>query len=170
MDTPVIDLPLPASLIAVVTDRLAGLEFPARAALITVSALAYLTVPLTLRALDGVVADPGSALDAAVTVGIVEARTALEAALVCFTTLGAEPFARLAEADLARVRPARVGGALTKTESKIAELVATGLTNREVAAQLFASVRPVEGHLAAAYRKLGVRSRTELARLQSGQG
>jgi DNA-binding CsgD family transcriptional regulator len=99
-----------------------------------------------------------------------EARTALEAALVCFTTLGAEPFARLAEADLARVQPARVGGALTKTESKIAELVATGLTNREVAAQLFASVRTVEGHLAAVYRKLGVRSRTELARLLSGQG
>ncbi|MBP2322982.1 DNA-binding NarL/FixJ family response regulator [Kibdelosporangium banguiense] len=59
--------------------------------------------------------------------------------------------------------------AATETETKIAELVATGLTNREVAAQLFASVRTVEGHLAAVYRKLGVRSRTELTRLLSEQ-
>jgi hypothetical protein len=68
---PTIDLPLPASLIAVVTDRLAGLEVSTRAALIAVSALAYPSISLTLQALDGVVANPGAALDTAVTVGVV---------------------------------------------------------------------------------------------------
>lgn len=93
-----------------------------------------------------------------------QARRAFEAALECFTRLGARPFAELAQAELDRVNPGRAGAALTKTERRVAELVAAGLTNREVAAQLFSSVRTVEGHLAAAYRKLGVRSRTELAR------
>ncbi|GAB3434312.1 ATP-binding protein [Flindersiella endophytica] len=93
-----------------------------------------------------------------------QARRAFEGALECFTRLGARPFADLAQAELDRVHPGRAGAALTKTERRVAELVAAGLTNREVAAQLFSSVRTVEGHLAAAYRKLGVRSRTELAR------
>jgi DNA-binding NarL/FixJ family response regulator len=93
-----------------------------------------------------------------------QARRAFEAALDCFTRLGARPFADLAQAELDRVHPGRAGASLTKTERRVAELVAAGLTNREVAAQLFSSVRTVEGHLAAAYRKLGVRSRTELAR------
>jgi DNA-binding CsgD family transcriptional regulator/tellurite resistance protein len=92
-----------------------------------------------------------------------EAHTILEAALECFTRLGASPFASLARAELARVRPTRTTGTLTTTEHRIAELVATGLTNREVAAQLFTSVRTVEGHLASVYRKLNIRSRTELA-------
>lgn len=96
-----------------------------------------------------------------------EARDTLASALERFTRLGAEPFARIAEGELVRVQPGRSGGELTKTERRIADLVATGLTNREVAAQLFASVRTIEGHLAAVYRKLGVRSRTELARLMS---
>jgi DNA-binding NarL/FixJ family response regulator len=52
---------------------------------------------------------------------------------------------------------------LTTAERQVAELVAGGATNREVAAQLFTSVRTVEDHLAAVYRKVGVRSRTELA-------
>jgi DNA-binding NarL/FixJ family response regulator len=50
-----------------------------------------------------------------------------------------------------------------KTEKRVAELVAKGLTNREVAAQLFLSVSTIESNLRRAYRKLGVRSRTELA-------
>ncbi|MBP2322981.1 hypothetical protein JOF56_003366 [Kibdelosporangium banguiense] len=68
---PTIDLPLPASLIAVVTERLTGLEASTRAALIAVSALADPTVSLALQALDSVVANPGKALDVAVTVGVV---------------------------------------------------------------------------------------------------
>ena len=53
--------------------------------------------------------------------------------------------------------------ALPAREQADCELVAAGGTNREVAAALFLSPRTVEHHLRAAYRKLGVRSRTELA-------
>jgi len=91
-------------------------------------------------------------------------RRALQAALDCFTELGAVPFVRIAQAELDRAQRTRVRGALTASERQVAELVASGLTNREVAGQLFTSVRTVEGHLAAVYRKLGVRSRTELAK------
>ena len=45
------------------------------------------------------------------------------------------------------------------------QLVAQGLTNREVAGSLFLSPKTIEHHLSAIYRKLGVRSRTQLARL-----
>ena len=57
---------------------------------------------------------------------------------------------------------------LTATERRVAELAATGLTNREVAAQAFMSPKTVEANLARVYRKLGIRSRAELgARLAS---
>ena len=52
---------------------------------------------------------------------------------------------------------------LTKTERKIADLVAGGSTNADVAAQLYLSVRTVEAHLTRIYRKEGVRGRAELA-------
>ncbi|HWH94735.1 MAG TPA: helix-turn-helix transcriptional regulator, partial [Baekduia sp.] len=63
-------------------------------------------------------------------------------------------------------RPARVedGGPLTAREREIAELVATGRTNREIAEQLVLSARTVEAHLRNIYCKLGVRSRVELTR------
>jgi DNA-binding NarL/FixJ family response regulator len=61
------------------------------------------------------------------------------------------------------LRPSRDGG-LTNTEQKVAELVAAGGTNKEVASELFLSVKTVEANLSRIYRKLGVRSRTELAR------
>lgn len=53
--------------------------------------------------------------------------------------------------------------ALTTRERDVCELVAGGATNREAATALFVSPRTVEHHLRQAYRKLGVRSRTELA-------
>ncbi|EHN12857.1 regulatory protein LuxR [Patulibacter medicamentivorans] len=53
---------------------------------------------------------------------------------------------------------------LTAREREVCDLVAGGATNREVAAALFLSPRTVEHHLRGAYRKLGVRSRSELAR------
>ena len=71
----------------------------------------------------------------------------------------------------ARGDRARLGGRrvrdrdeLTETERRIAELAADGRSNREIAGELFVSERTVEANLTRAYRKLGVRSRTELAR------
>lgn len=92
-----------------------------------------------------------------------ESRQALEAAQSCFDGIGAVPFADLARAELGKGRRGSGGEALTPAEEQIADLVAAGRTNREVAARLFVSVRTVETHLASIYRKLGVRSRSELA-------
>ena len=55
-------------------------------------------------------------------------------------------------------------------ERRIVELVATGSTNREVAAALFLSTRTVEGHLSRVYGKLGVHSRVELANKLADDG
>lgn len=93
-----------------------------------------------------------------------EAQPVLQAAVDLFTRAGATPFAGQAQAELDRVQRSRSGDVLTATEATVAELVASGLSNREVAERLVTSVRTVEGHLGSIYRKLGVRSRTELAR------
>jgi DNA-binding NarL/FixJ family response regulator/energy-coupling factor transporter ATP-binding protein EcfA2 len=94
-----------------------------------------------------------------------EARETLETALAAFEGLGTRLWAERARAELRRVSGrAPTHGALTPAESRIAALVAEGKTNREVAAALFLSERTVEGHLSRVYGKLGVRSRTELAR------
>ena len=58
---------------------------------------------------------------------------------------------------------------LTETERRIAELAADGRSNREIAGELFVSERTVESNLTRAYRKLGVRSRTELAQKAAGR-
>ncbi|WP_194915470.1 LuxR family transcriptional regulator [Catenulispora rubra] len=92
-----------------------------------------------------------------------EARQALQDALDCFESHGHRPFAQLAEAELARGQRAGAGSVLTASEQRVADLVAGGYTNREVAARLSMSVRTVESHVASVFRKLGVRSRTELA-------
>jgi DNA-binding CsgD family transcriptional regulator len=52
---------------------------------------------------------------------------------------------------------------LTHSERRVAELAARGHTNLEIAGALFLSVRTVESNLTRAYRKLGIRSRAELA-------
>ena len=98
------------------------------------------------------------------------ARAALEAAYDGFDGLGARTWAARAEAELGRVggRPPS-SGALTPTERRVAELVAQGLQTKQVAGRLFVSPKTVEGHLTRIYGKLGVGSRTELARrLDSG--
>ncbi len=89
-----------------------------------------------------------------------------EAEAVC-RTLQAEPLLLRIQQERTRLEPGdRVGAAddLTASEHRVAELVAGGATNREVAAALFVSVKTVEGTLSRVYRKLGVRSRTALAR------
>jgi len=89
----------------------------------------------------------------------------LEAAAEVFTVLGARLWAQRAERELRRARPRpRRDRELTSAERQVAALVAAGKANREVAAQLFTTVATVEAHLTRIYRKLGVRSRTELAR------
>ncbi|MER6266179.1 AAA family ATPase [Streptomyces sp900105755] len=97
-------------------------------------------------------------------------RQALAEALETATRIGAAPLAVRARDELARLaageRGAEAGAAgpdLTPTEARIAELVGGGATNREVAAELFISVKTVEGTLSRVYRKVGVRSRTALA-------
>ncbi|WP_435742564.1 response regulator transcription factor [Microbacterium sp. PMB16] len=60
--------------------------------------------------------------------------------------------------------PASERSDLTRRESEVAELVADGLSNREVAQSLHVSVRTVESHVATILRKLGLRSRSGLAR------
>lgn len=91
------------------------------------------------------------------------ARQSLEQAVTIFDDLGARLWAERAREELERTGLRRaVGDELTETERRVAELAASGLTNREVAAQLFMSTKTVEANLARAYRKLGIRSRAEL--------
>jgi len=93
------------------------------------------------------------------------ARAAFADALERFDQLGAARWAERASADLARLPGRRPANAeLTAREREIGQLVAAGLTNKEVAARLFVSVRTVEATLSRLYAKVGVRSRTELAR------
>jgi DNA-binding CsgD family transcriptional regulator len=100
------------------------------------------------------------------------ARASLDEALEVFATAGAKLFAAATSRELARVGGrAAAGGGLTPSERRVAELVAAGQTNREVAAALFIAERTVEGHLSRVYAKLGVRSRSQLARrLPTGPG
>jgi len=97
------------------------------------------------------------------------ARAALESALREFDALGAEGWAQRARGELARIagRAPAPTNQLTPSESRIAELVAAGRSNKEVAAALFVTVRTVETTLTRIYAKLGVRSRTELAALHA---
>jgi DNA-binding CsgD family transcriptional regulator len=98
------------------------------------------------------------------------ARDAIAEALSTFSDLGATLWTARAEGELARVGGRRPSpGVLTPTERRVAELVASGRTNQEVADQLFLSVKTVAAHLTNIYGKLGVRSRTQLAhRLRPG--
>jgi DNA-binding CsgD family transcriptional regulator len=93
------------------------------------------------------------------------ARETLERSTHTFEAIGARVWAQRARRELERIggRPAPAGDALSATEASIAELVRVGRTNREIAAALHLSPKTVEWNLSKIYRKLGVRSRTELA-------
>jgi DNA-binding CsgD family transcriptional regulator len=92
------------------------------------------------------------------------ARQSLESAVAALEELGAAPWAAKARAELARIGGrAPAVGELTPTERRVAELVAAGRSNREVATALFVTARTVEWNLTKIYAKLGVRSRAGLA-------
>jgi DNA-binding CsgD family transcriptional regulator len=100
----------------------------------------------------------------------VDAREQLRIAHDALAGFGMEAFAERARRELeatgarARKRTADTLDQLTPQEAQIARLAAQGNTNREIAAQLFITPSTVEYHLHKTFRKLGARSRTELAR------
>ena len=87
----------------------------------------------------------------------------MEEALAEFTWLGATPWMERTREELARLGQRGERDELTATEQQVATLVADGRTNAEVANTLFMSPKTVEHHLTRIFRKLGLRSRTELA-------
>jgi DNA-binding NarL/FixJ family response regulator len=93
------------------------------------------------------------------------ARASLEGAADGFDRMGATGWAEAARSELARVgaRRPRAAGELTEAERRVVELAVQGLSNKEIAGSLVVTVPTVEAHLSRAYRKLGVRSRTQLA-------
>ncbi len=99
----------------------------------------------------------------------VDARTELRTAHGLFADFGMEAFAERTRIELeatgerARKRTSAALDELTAQEAQISRLAADGNTNREIAAQLFISPSTVEYHLGKAFRKLDVRSRTQLA-------
>ncbi len=94
-----------------------------------------------------------------------DAGALLDQAVAIFDALGAAPSAGRARDELRRARPRqRHDDSLTAAETQVAALVAQGLTNREIAAQQFTTIATVEAHLTRIYSKLGIRSRTDLAR------
>jgi DNA-binding CsgD family transcriptional regulator len=110
-----------------------------------------------------------------------DARGPLNRALAIFDGLGARPWAARASAELAasgvkhrRLTMAASGpsrlGELSPQEMQVARIAARGQSNVEVAAALFVSRKTVEAHLTRVYRKLGIRSRTELARILLANG
>jgi DNA-binding CsgD family transcriptional regulator len=97
------------------------------------------------------------------------ARDPLAQALELAARCGARPLAARAREELKATgarprRPWRTGvEALTPSELRVARLAAEGRTNREIACELYVTLKAIEGHLARAYAKLGIESRSQLA-------
>ncbi|NKZ06492.1 helix-turn-helix transcriptional regulator [Actinomadura latina] len=95
----------------------------------------------------------------------------IETAHTVFERLGARPYLQRCDRELGRrghwpVQPTAPRAArLTRQEQAVAQLAASGLTNRQVAGELVLSVKTIEYHLSNAYSKLGVAGRTGLAAL-----
>ncbi|MEJ7792214.1 MAG: LuxR C-terminal-related transcriptional regulator [Gaiellaceae bacterium] len=99
------------------------------------------------------------------------ARESLTQALAVFDDLGARLWSEKARAELRRIGGrAAAPGTLTATEERVAGLVAAGRTYREAADALFMSPKTVQWNLSKIYRKLGVRSRAELAAKLAAEG
>jgi DNA-binding CsgD family transcriptional regulator/tetratricopeptide (TPR) repeat protein len=96
---------------------------------------------------------------------VTEAKVQLQAALAAFRTLGADPWIARAERELRATGLAPASGEqqkLTSQELQIARLAASGMTNKEIAAQLYLSPRTVGGHLYRIFPKLGITTRAAL--------
>jgi DNA-binding CsgD family transcriptional regulator len=90
-------------------------------------------------------------------------QSSVEAALHTFEQTGASLWAQRAHAELSRLSGTRSAGiGLTPAEERVALRAAEGMTNREIAAQLFLSPKTIEMNLSSIYRKLGIRSRSQL--------
>ncbi|MGI9161661.1 MAG: AAA family ATPase [Mycobacterium sp.] len=97
------------------------------------------------------------------------ARENLSRAAAVFDELDSPLWAQRAHSELSRLTARRPGAALTDSERQVAEHAVAGLTNRQIAAAMFLSEKTVEMHLSNTYRKLGIRSRAQLAeRLMKG--
>jgi DNA-binding CsgD family transcriptional regulator len=92
----------------------------------------------------------------------------LRSARQCLITLGARPYLQACDRELAAAGapvepgtiPAFVG--LTPAEQAVARLVVTGRSNRQIAAELYVSVKTIESHLGHIFAKFGIRSRNDL--------
>jgi DNA-binding CsgD family transcriptional regulator len=91
-----------------------------------------------------------------------EAREAFSQALQSFERIGVPLWADKARAELERTHVREAPAALTPSELRVAELAASGLTNKRIAERLFMSPKTVEANLARVYAKLGIGSRAEL--------
>jgi DNA-binding NarL/FixJ family response regulator len=91
------------------------------------------------------------------------ARDSFGQALGIFEHLGAPLWAGKARRELSKIATGPAADGLTKTERRVAALVAQGQTNREIAAAMFVTENTVQTHVQHIFQKLGVRSRTELA-------
>ena len=100
------------------------------------------------------------------------AKRSLEQALAVLEPLSAAIWASRARDELTRIglRRSAHGDGLTPAQQRVAELVAAGMSNREIAGELFMSLRTVETHLTKIYRELGVKSRAQLVAIMAGQG
>lgn len=92
------------------------------------------------------------------------ARATFREALQALEAMGTPLWADRARAELARINVAPTRMVLKSSERRVAELAASGMTNRDIAAELFISPKTVEANLARVYRKLGIRTRAELGR------
>ena len=91
------------------------------------------------------------------------ARQSLNTALQIFERLPAPLWADRVRDELRRIGGRTSTQGLTNTEQRVADLAVRGLSNQQIAAELFVTGKTVEAHLSRIYHKLGVRSRTELA-------
>ena len=119
------------------------------------------------------VGDPYGRARALLALGVVQrrarqkraAREAIQESVRGFEELGAATWVEKARGELGSIGGRTREAGLTAAERRVAALVAEGRTNREVAAALFLGERTVASHLTHIYAKLGIRSRTELARV-----